>query len=60
MIDKQLLRLLGDHKKYIYYTVGLMILGLFSNVGITASICWAINLAIQAEQRRCDGWWKGT
>lgn len=50
MIDKQLLRLLGDHKKYIYYTVGLMILGLFSNVGITASICWAINLAIHYDE----------
>lgn len=44
MIDKNLLRLLGDNKKYIFYTVGLMVLGLFANVGITASICWAINL----------------
>ena len=29
MIDKNLLRLLGDNKKYIFYTVGLMVLGLF-------------------------------
>lgn len=40
MIDKNLLRLLGDNKKYIFYTVGLMVLGLFANVGITAAICW--------------------
>ena len=46
MIDKNLLRLLGENKKYIFYTVALMVLGLFANVGITASICWAINLAI--------------
>ena len=49
MIDKNLLRLLGDNKKYIFYTVGLMVLGLFANVGITASICWVINLAIHYD-----------
>ena len=46
MIDKNLLRLLGDNKKYIFYTVGLMVLGLFANVGITAAICWVINLSL--------------
>ena len=46
MIDKNLLRLLGDNKKYIFYTVALMAIGLFANVGTTASICWAIDLAI--------------
>lgn len=50
MIDKNLLRLLGDNKKYIFYAVGLMVLGLFANVGITASICWAINLAIHYDE----------
>lgn len=49
MIDKNLLRLLGDNKKYIFYTVGLMVLGLFANVGITASICWAIHLAMHYD-----------
>lgn len=49
MIDKNLLRLLGDNKKYIFYTVGLMVLGLFANIGITASICWAIKLAIHYD-----------
>ena len=50
MIDKNLLRLLGDNKKYIFYCVGLMVLGLFANVGITASICLAINLAIHYDE----------
>ena len=45
MIDKDLLRLLGGNKKYIAFCVGLMVLGLFANVGITASLCWAIALA---------------
>lgn len=45
MIDKNLLRLLGNNKKYIFYAVGLMLLGLFANVSITASICWTIHLA---------------
>lgn len=53
MIDKSLLRLLGDNKKYILYTVTLMVLGLFANVGITASLCWAIHLAIHYEE--CSG-----
>ena len=50
MIDKNLLRLLGDNKKYIFYTVGLMVLGLFANVGITAAICRVINLAIHYDE----------
>ncbi|MBQ8552342.1 MAG: ABC transporter ATP-binding protein/permease [Clostridia bacterium] len=50
MIDKNLLRLLGDNKKYIFFTVALMVLGLFANVGITASICWAIKLAIHYDE----------
>lgn len=50
MIDKNLLRLLGENKKYIAYTVGLMVLGLFANVGITASICWAIRIAMDYDE----------
>lgn len=49
MIDKNLLRLLGSNKKYIFYAVGLMVVGLFANVGITACICWAISLAVNYE-----------
>ena len=47
MIDKKLLALLGHNKKYIFYTVGLMIVGLFANLAITASICYAIQYAAE-------------
>lgn len=46
MIDKELLRLLGGNKKYIFYTVGIMVLGLSANIGITACICWTIQLLL--------------
>lgn len=47
MIDKKLLALLGRNKKYIFYAVGLMIVGLFANLAITASICYAIQYAAE-------------
>lgn len=47
MIDKKLLALLGHNKKYIFYAVGLMIVGLFANLTITASICYAIQYAAE-------------
>lgn len=50
MIDKNLLQLLGENKKYIFYTVGFMIVGLFANIGITASICRAIYYAIHYHE----------
>lgn len=46
MIDKALLRVLGTNKKYIYYAVLLMILGLLANLAVTASLCYAIRLLI--------------
>ena len=46
MIDKELFKLIGKNKKYIFIAVALQVLGLVANVGITASICWAIYLAI--------------
>ena len=49
MIDKNLLRLLGGSKKYIGFCVGWMVLGLFANVGITASLCWGIALALRFD-----------
>lgn len=42
MIDKELFKLLGGNKKYIFIVFFLQVLGLIANVGITASICWAI------------------
>lgn len=50
MIDKQLLRLIGGNKKYIFYTVALMVIGLLSSVTITASICYAIYLLAYTEK----------
>ena len=49
MLDKKLLRLLGDNKKYIFYTVALMVVGLFANITITACICRAIKLAVEYD-----------
>ncbi len=46
MIDKKLLNLLGPNKKYIFIAVGLMLLGLMANIGITACICWCIWLLL--------------
>ncbi len=47
MIDKKLLQLLGSNRKYIFYTVAFMVLGLFANLSITAGICWSVSLLIQ-------------
>lgn len=44
MIDKQLLRLLGGNRKYIFFTVASMTVGLLANLAITALICQAIYL----------------
>ena len=49
MIDKSLFNLIGSNKKYIYITVALMVLGALANVGITASICWAVYLAMKSS-----------
>jgi len=46
LIDKELFKLIGKNKKYIFIAVALQVLGLVANVGITASICWAVYLAI--------------
>ena len=47
MIDKELFKLLGNNKKYIFFVVFLMILGLLFNIGITASICGGIYILYQ-------------
>ena len=49
MFDKELIRLIGAHKKYVIYSVLLMILGMLANIGITASICWAAYLLIEKQ-----------
>ena len=54
MIDKKLLAILGENKKYIFYAVGLMIVGLFANLSITASICYAIQYAAEYASSGSD------
>ena len=49
MLDKELLKLIGGNKKYIAYVVVLSVIGLLANLAITASICYAVSLAIQAS-----------
>lgn len=49
MFDKELIKLIGENKKYVAYVVLLMILGMLANIGITASICWAVFLLIEKQ-----------
>ena len=50
MFDKDLLKLIGGNKKYVVYTVLLMILGMLANIGITASLCFAVSLLIEGAE----------
>lgn len=54
MIDKKLLRLLGENKKYIFYTTALMVVGLLANIVITASICRAIEFTAHFKEEGGD------
>lgn len=47
MIDKQLFRLLGSNKKYVFYTVGLMVVGMLANIGTTACLCRVVWLLME-------------
>ena len=47
MFDRQLLKLIGGNRKYVVYTVLLMVLGMLANIGITASVCWAVYILIE-------------
>lgn len=46
MIDRKLLNLLGENKRYIVYAVMLMVVGMLANVTIIASVCYSIKLAV--------------
>ena len=50
MFDKELLKLIGGNKRYVVYTVLFMVLGMFANIGITASICWAVYFLIEGYE----------
>lgn len=47
MFDKELLKLISGNKKYVVYTVLLMVAGMLANIGITASVCWTVYLLIE-------------
>ena len=49
MIDKKLLSLIQDNQKYIFYSVALMLLGMLSNIAVTASVCYSIKLAAEYD-----------
>ena len=49
MFDKELIKLLGTNKKHVVHVVLLMIFGMLANIGITASICWAVYLLIEKQ-----------
>ena len=40
MVDKELFKLIGGNKKYIFIAVLLQIIGLVANVTITGSVCY--------------------
>ena len=50
MFDKELIKLIGGNKKYVVYTVLLMILGMLANIGVTASVCWAVYFLIEGYE----------
>ena len=57
MIDKELLKLLGGNKKYIFYTVGFMVLGLFANLTVVSYLavygCSILSI-LHSELKRTD------
>ena len=50
MFDRQLLKLIGGNRKYVVYTVLLMVFGMLANIGITASVCWAVYFLIEGYE----------
>lgn len=44
MIDKELFKLIGNNKKYIFIAVFLQVIGLVANVTITGNLCYGIYL----------------
>ena len=51
MIDKELFKLIGGNKKYIFIAVLLQTIGLIANVAITGSVCYAVYLLTQNAER---------
>ena len=51
MIDKELFKLIGGNKKYIFIAVLLQAIGLIANVAITGSVCYSVYLLTQNAER---------
>lgn len=47
MIDRELFRLIGSNRKYIFIAVFLQVIGLIANVTVTGSVCFAVYLLMQ-------------
>ena len=50
MIDKELFKLIGGNKKYIFIAVLLQAIGLIANVAITGSVCYAVYLLMKSAE----------
>jgi ATP-binding cassette subfamily C protein len=50
MFNKEIFNLLGKNKKYVVYVVILMIINLFSSLGITTMIAYSIHLLIENKE----------
>ena len=50
MPDKQLLRLLGEDKRYIYRAAAWMLTGSLSGIGFTACLCYGLHLLLVGAQ----------
>ena len=46
MPDKQLLRLLGEDKRYIYRAVAWMLTGSLGSIGFTVCLCYGLHLLL--------------
>jgi len=51
MIDKELLKLLGGSRKYIFYTVALQVAGMAASIGVTACACYLLWLLAMGAER---------
>ena len=54
MLDKELLKLIRGNVKYIIFTVIINIIGLLASLGITAAICWSLNIIVDGNAELSD------
>lgn len=54
MIDKELFALLGNDKKYIYFSLLFMILALICNIVLVYCVCWIISALVELKFHGVD------